>query len=372
MINRLDGQAPSFRNVQGLRAIAALLVFSVHLNVHELRFLYPLGEWGVDLFFVISGFVMITSTWNEFAAPAISVRFFLRRLTRVIPPYWIVMLPIVLLYLHAPDAVNGSQTIRPSIAASLLLVPQDGKPLLTVSWTLVYEMFFYVVFALVLAFDRRWCLPLVFAWGAVTLALGGVLAPLHNRWADVYTNSISLEFILGICAGYLVRTRSAVWPIASLVLGLACIGAADRWYEAFDAAAGLHGNLRFLCIGVPAALIFNGAVGLETRYALIVPALMQRLGNASYSLYLWHVPLSILIERLTRGFLERHPGPLVHALWLIAVVAIVIAASLVLYDRVERPLLRLFGGWIKAFEQRRLPSVPVAQRVTPRAAESVR
>jgi exopolysaccharide production protein ExoZ len=371
MINRLDGHAPSFRNVQGLRAIAALLVFSVHLNVHELRFLYPLGEWGVDLFFVISGFVMITSTWNEFASPAISLRFFLRRLTRVYPPYWVAMIPIVLLFLFSPHAVNGSQAIRPSIPASLLLVPQDGKPLLTVSWTLVYEIFFYIIFAVVLAFDRRWCLPLVFAWGAATLVLGAALAPLHNHWADVYTSSISIEFIFGVCAGYLVRTRGALWPVASLVLGLVLIGAADRWYEAFDAAAGLHGSLRFLCIGVPAALIFNGAVGLETRYALIAPAALQRLGNASYSLYLWHVPLSILIERTTHGFLLRHPGPLVHALWLIAVVAIVISASLVLYDRVERPLLRLFGGWIKALEVRRLPNVPVPQRTPALTAESV-
>ena len=319
---------------------------------------------------MISGFVMITSTWNEFAAPAISLRFFLRRLTRVYPAYWIVMIPIVLLYLYAPHAVNGTQTIRPSIAASLLLVPQIGKPLLTVSWTLVYEIFFYIVFAFVLAFDRRWCLPLVFVWGVVTLMLGAALAPLHNRWADVYTNSISIEFILGICAGYLVRARGALWPIASLVLGLVLIGVADRWYEAIDAAAGLHGSLRFLCIGIPAALIFNGAVGLETRYALIAPAALQRLGNASYSLYLWHVPLSILIERTTYGFMRRHPGPLAHALWLVAVIAVVIVASLVLYDRVERPLLRVFGGWIKALELRRLPSAPVTPRAVPLTVES--
>jgi peptidoglycan/LPS O-acetylase OafA/YrhL len=359
--------------VQGLRAIAALLVFSVHLNVGELHFLNVIGEWGVDLFFVISGFVMITSTWTEFATPAISLRFFLRRLTRVYPSYWIVMIPIVALYLIAPYAVNGSQAIRPSIPASLFLVPQLGKPLLTVSWTLMYEMFFYVVFALTLAFNRRWCLPLVLGWGGLTLLLGAVLAPLHNRWADVYTNSISLEFILGVLAGYLVKTRGrATFPIASLVLGLVCIALAERYYVAFDTAAGLHGSLRFLIVGVPTALIFNGVVGLETAYALILPALLQRIGNASYSLYLWHVPLSILIERLTRGFLQRYPSPLVHAAWLGAVILIVISVSLLIYDKVERPLLRVFGRWLKALEKQKFAAVRTPKRAVALIVESIR
>ena len=371
MLNRLDGSAPTFRNVQGLRALAALLVFSVHLNVPELRVLHDLGEWGVDLFFVISGFVMITSTWNEFATPAISLRFFLRRITRVYPAYWVVMIPVVVFYLIAPNAVNETQAIRPSIWASLLLVPQAGKPLLTISWTLVYEIFFYVVFALVLAFDRRWCLPLVIAWGVITLLLGSLLAPLHNHAVSIYTNSISIEFIFGIFAGYLVQTRKAFFPIASLALGLVLIAIAYHWYFALDAARGWGGNYRFLCIGIPAVLIFNGAVGLETAYGMIVAGSLQRLGNASYALYLWHVPVSIFLERISRGFLSKHPSPALHAVWLVAVIAIVIGFSLLMYDKVERPLLRVFGRWLKAFDMRRpaltsaraarLPVKPIAR-----------
>jgi len=358
MINPLDGRAPTFRNVQGLRAIAALLVFSVHLNVPELRVLHDLGEWGVDLFFVISGFVMITSTWNEFATPAISLRFFLRRITRVYPAYWIVMIPIVALFLIAPNAVNGTQAIRPSIWASLLLVPQLGKPLLTISWTLVYEIFFYAIFSFVLAFDRRRCLPLVIAWGLGTVALGALLAPLNNHAISIYTNTISIEFIFGIFAGYLVQKRGALFPIASLALGLVLIAIAYRYYFAVDAAAGWHGNLRFLCIGIPAVLIFNGFVGLETAYGRIAPVALQRLGNASYSLYLWHVPVSIFLERISRGFLAQHPSPVLHAVWLVAVIAIVIGFSILVYDKVERRLLRVFGRWIKALDMRELKIAP--------------
>ena len=364
MINRLDGTARTFRNVQGLRAIAALLVFAVHLNVVEHRFtspseflarLNPLGEWGVDLFFVISGFVMITSTWNEFATPAISLRFFLRRLTRVYPPYWIAMLPIVALFLAAPSMVNGSQAIRPSIVASLLLFPQAGKPLLTVSWTLVYEMFFYIVFAFVLAFNRRWCLPLMTAWGALTLLTAAVVHSLHNTYLDVYANPLMIEFVLGVFAGYVVQVRGALFPIPSLVLGLAGIACADVYYDTFNVAAGLGGDLRFLCVGVPVLLVFNGVIGLETRYALIFPRWLQRIGNASFSLYLWHVPLSILLGRLSMG-LRTHHNPLLHAAWLAGVIVAVVGTSLLLYDRIERPLLRLCGRWLRRIEERSPPA----------------
>ncbi len=313
--------------------------------------LNPLGEWGVDLFFVISGFVMITSTWNEFSTPAISLRFFLRRLTRVYPPYWVAMVPIIALYIVAPHMVNGSQAVRPSIAASLLLLPQHGKPLLTVSWTLVYEMFFYVVFAVILAFDRRWCLPLVTAWGVLTLIAAALAQPLHNIYLDVYASPLLLEFILGVFAGYIVQLRGNPLPILSLALGLAGIGLADVYYDRFDAAAGLGGNLRFLCVGVPITLIFNGVVGLETRYGYVLPSLLQRIGNASYSLYLWHVPLSIFLGRAS-GRLHLNTSPLAHALWLAGVTVLVVGASMLLYRWIERPLLRFFGRWIGALEAR--------------------
>jgi peptidoglycan/LPS O-acetylase OafA/YrhL len=379
MINRLDRTARTFGNVQGLRAIAALLVFAVHLNgteqhfanpAHPLGWVYPLGEWGVDLFFIISGFVMITSTWHEFASPAISLRFFLRRLTRIYPAYWIAMIPIVLLFIVAPHMVNETQAIRPSIPASLLLVPQFGKPLLTISWTLVYEVFFYVVFAFVLAFDRKWCLPLIGAWAVATLVLSAVVAPLHNLYLNVYTNPLLLEFIFGVCAGYLVQTRGALLPIPSLALGITGVVLADVFYESIDRAAGFGGNLRFLCIGVPMLLIFNGVVGLETQYDRVAPAFLQRLGNASYSLYLWHVPITLLLARAAAPLL-RHPNPLLHLVWLAGATVVVVGASLLLYDYVERPLLRFFGARIRQLDAR-LPLGRVAALTPPLSDSAAR
>lgn len=356
MINALDAAARPIRNIQGLRALAAILVFGAHLNGSELRFtgtsfsgfFSPIGEWGVDLFFVISGFVMIVSTWNEFATPSISWRFFVRRITRIYPAYWLVMLPILALFLVRPEMVDGSQTVRPSIAASFLLFPQYGKPLLTVSWTLVYEMFFYVVFAVVLAFDRRWCLPFLGGWCALTLALAALTHGTTNPYMQTYASPLLIEFVFGVLVGYATKTRGATWPLASAIAGIAGLMAIDAAAPALIASYGLNTDqLRFLWIGIPVALILNGFVGLELQHGWIFPRWLQTIGDSSYSLYLWHVPLVIFVGRVSEHHLRTLGNPFVHAIWLAGVYAFVFGTSIVLFRTVERPMLRFFGRLLR-------------------------
>jgi peptidoglycan/LPS O-acetylase OafA/YrhL len=340
-----------------LRALAAILVFGAHLNGSELRFtgssfsglFSPIGEWGVDLFFVISGFVMIVSIWHEFATPAISWRFFVRRLSRIYPSYWLVLVPILALSLVRPDMVNGTQALRPNLVASFLLLPQPAKPLLTVSWTLVYEMFFYVVFAVVLAFDRRWCLPLLGLWCAVTL-VGAVLTHHSgNPYWYVYLGPMLVEFIFGVAIGYATMLRGAFFPVASLIVGVVAIVAVDCNAAALTASYGLNTDeLRFLWVGVPMALILAGCVGLELRHGWIFPPWMLAIGDASYSLYLWHVPLIILVGRLSDHHRHLLGTPLGHAVWLVGVYAFVFGSSIVIYRAVERPMLRFFGRLLRS------------------------
>jgi exopolysaccharide production protein ExoZ len=95
-------------------------------------------------------------------------------------------------------------------------------------------------------------------------------------------------------------------------------------------------------IGIPAVLIFAGVVGLETRYGIVVPGWVQVIGNASYSLYLWHIPLTVLVGRLSGARALLH-HPLVHVAWLIIVTAFVVLSSIGVYYAIELPMLRYFS-----------------------------
>jgi exopolysaccharide production protein ExoZ len=354
-----------FVNVQGLRAIAALLVFGLHLNVMEQRFtgsaflgmFSPIGNWGVDLFFIISGFVMITSTWNDFGTGSISTRFLLRRLSRVYPPYFIILIPITLLYILSPGSVNGAQAIKPNVLASYLLLPQAGFGLLIVGWTLVYEMFFYLVFALVLNANRRYCLPLMLVWGCLTLAIFAGTRQLHNVYLDTYANPLMIEFILGVAIGYVVAVRGLSFALPSFALGVAGIVAADFFYESIDRAYALGGSLRFVLIGIPMALIFMGVVGFETRRGWTFPGWLIVIGNASYSLYLWHEPLTVLIGRASAGHKSLLQHASVHVAWLLFVAVAIVGCSIALYYLIERPLLKFFNRRMNAIAMTSSPQI---------------
>ena len=140
-------------SIQALRVIAAFMVLAFHVSL-EVAKLTPAavltpGSAGVDLFFVISGFVMLYSSERLFGRPWASAQFFKRRLVRIVPLYWLATTALVLLV--APFA--GTK----AVIASLLFwpYPAGGAPLLNVGWTLNIEMFFYLVFAAALLAKSR-------------------------------------------------------------------------------------------------------------------------------------------------------------------------------------------------------------------------
>src|ERR1700681_4836051 len=120
-------------NVQALRAIAALMVVVVHAYAVESTYLpgrpwttpfHVLGTYGVDLFFVISGTVMVVTTAGWFGTPGASLRFLTRRATRIYPPYWIVTALVLVAFLLVPGATGVHRSVAPDVLASFLAVPQ--------------------------------------------------------------------------------------------------------------------------------------------------------------------------------------------------------------------------------------------------------
>lgn len=295
-----------FTGLQILRFAAAMLVvvmhitqaISIHITGQGAEHYWGPGTAGVDIFFVISGFVMTITTGAPPDGAAARRQagwiFFKRRLLRIVPLYWFYTLLKVALLLAVP-ALAVKSTIEPAhLAASLLFIPVTSpwglvQPVLPVGWTLNFEMLFYAVFAIgiVLGAPRiRFCL-LVFA----SLFLAGQYLPAFVPLA-FFADSIIFEFILGVAIAHsMMRWRAGPpWLGAVLVL----VGVAFTFGIAWDYSAA-----RLVPWGVGAAVIVLGTVWLEPliRKAPLASPL-SFLGDASYSIYLSHtfvVPASVLL-----------------------------------------------------------------------------
>jgi peptidoglycan/LPS O-acetylase OafA/YrhL len=333
-------------NVQALRAIAALMVVVVHAYAVESTYLpgrpwttpfHVLGTYGVDLFFAISGTVMLVSTAAWFGEKTAPRRFLARRATRIYPPYLIVTALVLVAYLLVPAATGEHRSARPDILLSFLALPQQGEPLLVVGWTLTYELVFYCVFAVALRFQRRY-LPFVTAIWLLAVILIGALGPAANPWVRVLGSWFNLEFVFGMLVGTAVLRGRFFAPRTLLALAVAlivavCIATAYSGRE-FLAVAWW----RPWAVGAPMALLVYASLGLERR-GLLAPRWLRAQGDASYALYLWHVlVIGALGLALNRAHVHGSPARL-------AIVfggyALAIAVSFVAYRYVERPLLQL-------------------------------
>ena len=217
--------------VQALRGLAALSVAALHAQADAQALAAGAGlpfaaalhlPWaaGVDVFFVISGFIMVYASRELFAQPGARRTFFGRRLARIVPIYWAVTLAYLSIALFAPAFVNAPDLSRAAILSSFLFIPRlapDGfaHPVFSLGWTLNYEMAFYALFALAIAFARRIAVPALIAALAALVVVG-----LQRTWPEplaFWTKPIVLEFAFGLAIG--LRAEGVAlgpWPRAAL------------------------------------------------------------------------------------------------------------------------------------------------------------
>lgn len=316
----------SINSIQYLRGLAACAVVCFHVS-EQFGGRFGVGAAGVDVFFVISGFIMWVTTAGR---PADPWRFMSRRITRIVPLYWIVTLLTAAGILLKPQFFYGHLLSTANFAGSLFFLPvlQDGAlhPVVIQGWTLCYEMMFYLVFTLVLFLGERW------RFGVLVGALAAIVA-LHfvvpAGYARAFTDPVVLEFAAGVAVGRL-WLQGARLPLGA-ALAIAVAG-----FILLAAGPLVGADMpRVLRWGIPAALIVAGAVFAERARPFKPAALPTFLGDASYSIYLWHVVAAVL----TTGVVLRIgvPEPLQPATILVATLAL----SAMLYLIVEKPLIRL-------------------------------
>lgn len=339
-----------FSTIQALRAIAALMVVYYHclirwaeLNGVPENHIHPNGSAGVDVFFVISGFVMVVSSQRLVGRDDGWRVFLWRRLIRIAPMYWLMTSVRLAWALHSAhgEASDGPGIVN--IVCSYLFLPSFDlhgqlRPVLAVGWTLEFEMLFYLVFALALA----WRMPPL----RLLVPVFGVLAVIAfvrtDEWPALsfFANVLPLEFVYGVILGTLTLRGEHLGRNPALVLVPVSIAALLLLPAGptLGAAQGVgRVTLRVLAWGIPALLLVSSAVALELQTGLQPPRWLRTLGDASYSIYLSHgfvlFGLGAMLPKLHRPSLVEWQGPMVLGGFLLASVA-----GYLLYRLVEKPL----------------------------------
>lgn len=302
-----------------LRGVAAFLVVVVHaINVSDWRFAQGLdseaawmatalsfnefGASGVDLFFVISGFVMAMMLAAD---PHRRIGdFVMDRLIRIVPLFWLASaIYAALLMLMARDIAPAA------LMATITVIPLDPAlyvaPLLFVGWSLGFELIFYAVVGASLSSSPRHRSAIIIT--TLILMIGvGALSPPAPGVISLLFNAIFAEFLLGIgCFAIWYRYAGQASPImartlagsgAALLLLSAVFGVDfDAQYMAIiDGGASAQ---RALVWGVPWAMVMAGLL-LDCRrdVHLATDTLLHRIGDASFALYLVHVMVSLIAE----------------------------------------------------------------------------
>jgi peptidoglycan/LPS O-acetylase OafA/YrhL len=323
------------RNVQILRFIAAAGVLTSHTADLLIPHDSPIWrvEWtsGVDIFFVISGFIMAYLTVGCFGDARAAGSFLARRAIRIAPSYWFFTTLMVGAVLVFPSHVQHSSVTAPQLVTSYGFVPwprADGRlnPILSQGWTLNYEAFFYVAFALAMP-SRRGLL-----WLACLFALLAAAHPwipprlfVLRFWSD----PIILEFLAGIGLGLLfAQGRRLPFRASALLCGAALIlFVAPSWVH----PGSFH---RVLTRGIPATLLAAAFIlGPEPTRPGAVRRALVRLGDASYTLYLSH---TLTINAVILLWRRAGIGP--PWVGLFVGMAAAIAIALLLYQWLERPM----------------------------------
>jgi exopolysaccharide production protein ExoZ len=327
---------PCIQHLRGVAALSVVLYHVLHQWLPQYHAHYDVLMGGVDIFFVISGFVMWGVTAGREGG---SWSFFSKRLKRIVPLYWIGTTAMLAILLAKPALLNSRFDLVHVVTSYLFIPwrhPVKGvfQPLLIPGWTLNYEMMFYVIFALILFAPMRFRLPAVVGALVGVVVLGFIPHAGTSQFA-FYTDPMILEFAMGVCLGAAVTAqRRAPVPIAAA----AVIGGFGLFIAAALTASPLD---RVLTWGIPAALVVSGCVFLERETGPWLAPLPLLLGDASYSVYLVHMGTALAAFEAWRKVDALHNPAGIAATMIVTALASV-GAGVLVYWFVERPIIEHF------------------------------
>ncbi|HZN15293.1 MAG TPA: acyltransferase [Acidimicrobiales bacterium] len=342
---------PKYLRIQALRTLAAGMVVAYHVANRSYFVLgrtyasnsLDFGNIGIDVFFVLSGFIIFSVHRVDIGHRSETWRYASKRVVRIFPLYWIAT--ALGLAVYATGYGDATKRDLSVILKSIVLFPQKDPaifPIVNVGWTLTYELVFYAMF-LLLIWWPRW--PAILAWtawlgsaaGVAVLRATGVWHPPVTPLFTVLLSDRNLEFLIGCGVAWLVARRSLpspralMWAGLVVTLGLCLKLGIDSGFRPFNGDP-------VPLFALPIAAMVLGAAALDRRGVGSPPSIVVRLGDASYALYLVHFSL------ITAAFeLYKRIGPASYPALLVfgaATAAGVCVVALYVHEWVEAPLLR--------------------------------
>jgi len=349
--------------IQALRGIAALMVVMVHsrsmlmgttMGRHVADHVLSPMAMGVDLFFIISGFLMVWTTRDFDGSTAYLWNFLIKRFARIWP-LLAIMTPVALVVEHGFGGLLDRRLVL-SYLEGLAFIPHNPgasgiyfQMAVGVAWTLCFEWYFYLVFAVSMVFGR-WRYMAMAAWFALTLlaiplgrgnyTLGVAVQPLvtWSRYANLAINPIVWDFVFGMAAAWLyesrIRIRSVRMTYATTLMLLAVLLAAWK-------PLGMVSFFGPQGWGAPLGILFIGIALLAKIDAIRVPRWTLWMGGLSYSLYLVHVYVFEVLQRIAEAIPLSHPTFEITLFLIRPVVAVICAWAMFRY--VERPI----SAWLR-------------------------
>jgi len=340
-----------YKSIQASRAAAAILVVLFHLGgiialpkyfaTPVFDTLFAAGDAGVEFFFVLSGFIIFTAHSTDVGRPARLGSFLRKRFTRIFPIYWIVFIAVYLAALATPSLRNSVPHDSWVLLKSLALVPQNpldvggtGAPVLFVAWTLQYEMFFYTFFAL-LIFSRP--AAVVGAICVSALYLGCQISASCSAFPLSFLSSDYIPlFAMGMAVAALAKHRQVKQALFYFLVGVA-------FFVLVSADKVLHidklTHWKTLLFGLASSMMVFGLVSMENAGRVLGGnRIAQRLGEASFALYLIHVPIISLMLKIFVMMQFRSLGFVGAAVAYVLTLACCIGAAMLIHVWLEKPL----------------------------------
>ena len=338
MAGASPNRLPGIEALRGLAAAAKVLSHSArHVDkaygAPGLIAGFQAGHAGVDLFFVISGFIILYVHWADAGRPGQLAHYAARRFTRIMPLYWVALAVTLAM---AAAGRNGMPSLG-TVLWSAALLPSVDEPFLGIAWTLQYELVFYVAFA-ALVVSRVAGKAMLGAW-LLAIVAGGFGVRLPGA-AGILSNGFGIGFFLGMAAAWLVRQDRVVAPrlvgaagagLFVVVLMLESVGQVD----------GFAPPARLL-YGVPALLLVAGIAAADRAGQGFALGRLRRRGTATYSIYLFQF---VFIGVLWQAWLVAGLGTRVPHWMLFAVLAAAaLGGGMAVSRTVEQPMLRWMQG----------------------------